>query len=119
MGGLVVKKVTSIILRGLTCVQAIIDAYNDRSYFRVLQNIKAIVFLGTPHRGADRAGLLSRLLSVSFAKSKFVDQLRVNSELIEGMNDQFRDRAAPLELVSFFESKEILGVGVYFQNTLL
>ena len=76
------------------------------------------MFLGTPHRGADRAGLLSRLLSVSFSEGNFVDQLRVNSQLIEEMNDQFRDREESLELVSFYESEEILDMGVHFQNTL-
>jgi len=110
MGGLVVKKVHIDHL--FSNEQAIIDAYNDRSYGRVLRNIKAIVFLGTPHRGSDLAKLLSNILSISFSQKVFVEQLRGRSDLIRGINDQFRDRSESLELVSFYESKEMPVIGV-------
>jgi len=97
-------------------LQALIDAHNDRCYSRVLKNVKAIVFIGTPHRGADSASLLSNLLFISFSEKIFVDQLRVKSELIQGINDQFRDRSESLELISFSESKEMRGLGVFVLN---
>ena len=84
----------------------------------MLKNVKAIIFFGTPHRGADLASSLSNLLFVSFAQRIFVDQLRVKSELIQGINDQFRDRSESLELVSFSESKEMRGLGVLALNHL-
>ena len=90
----------------------------DRSYIRILQNTKAIVFLGTPHRGAHLASLLSNLLFVSFSQRKFVDQLHVNSELIRGINDQFRHCSESLELVSFYESTQMRGLGVTFHTVV-
>ena len=93
-------------------LQALIDAHNDQCYSRVLNNIKAIVFLGTPHGGANLASLLRNLLLISFSQRIFVDQLRVKSELIQGINDQFQDFSESLELVSFYESKEMRGLGV-------
>ena len=97
-------------------LQALIDAYNDRCYTRVLRNAKAIVFLGTPHRGSNLASLLSNLLLVSFSHRIFVNQLHAKSELIQAINDQFRDRSELLELVSFYESKEMRGLAVHAPN---
>jgi hypothetical protein len=74
--------------------------------------VRAIVFLGTPHRGANLVFLLGNLLSASFSQRKYVTQLQVDSELIRIINDQFRDRAQELELVSFHESTEMRGIGV-------
>lgn len=99
-------------------MQALINAHNDRCYGRVLRNVKAIIFLGTPHRGTELANLLSNLLSISFSPRIFVDQLRVKSELIQELNEQFRDRSRSLELVSFSESMEIRGLGVLILDHL-
>jgi hypothetical protein len=111
MGGLVVKKVRQCPLR-IAYIQAIIDAHNDRLYTRILENAKAVVFLGTPHRGSNLASLLGKLLFVSFSQRKYVTQLQVNSELIQLINDQFRGRSESLELISFHESTEVRGIGV-------
>jgi hypothetical protein len=94
-------------------IQAIIDAYNDCLYTRILKNINAVVFLGTPHRSSKLAPILANLLSVSFAPTrKYVTQLEVNSELIQLIIGQFRDRAERLEFISSHESTEIHGIGV-------
>jgi hypothetical protein len=77
------------------------------------------MFLGTPHRGADLAPLLSNLLSVSFSQKIFVEQLRENSELIQEINNQFRHRVQSLELVSFYESTGVRGLGVILALILL
>jgi hypothetical protein len=91
---------------------AIIDAYNDVPYEKILGNFQAILFLATPHRGANFAGLSSNLLSAAFSHRVFVEQLRYDSELMEINNFQFRDRTRSLELVSFSESTAIRGLGV-------
>jgi triacylglycerol esterase/lipase EstA (alpha/beta hydrolase family) len=92
--------------------QAIINAYNDHSYTNIVKNTKAIIFLGTPHRGADLANLLNNVLTISFSKKIFVDQLRTNSEIIQEINDTFRDRSESLELISYYESEGIHAAGV-------
>jgi len=111
MGGLVVKKVPIFIL-SLTS-QAIINAYNDPSYINIVNNTKAIIFLATPHRGADLAKLLSNLLMITFAKKIFVDQLRSNSEIVQEINDAFRHRSESLELISYYESEGTRPAGVF------
>jgi hypothetical protein len=68
------------------------------------KNFKGIVFLATPHRGAELAGLLSNLLTVTFAQPLFVDQLREHCETVTEINSAFIDRAAELHLVCFYES---------------
>ena len=88
---------------------AIINAYNDCTYGNVVENAKAIVFLGTPHRGADLDGLLSSLFNITLSRRLFVDQLRANSEMIQEINDAFRDRSESLQLISYYESKAMRG----------
>lgn len=98
----------------VSIVQAIINAYNDRNYEKVLPNIRGIVFLATPHRGANMAKLLSRLLSVTLSKKVFVDQLAPRTSTIVDINTAFPDRTKSLFLVSFWES-----TGVRFINDVL
>lgn len=74
------------------------------------------MFLGTPHRGADLARVLNRLLNITFARQIFVDQLCPNSEVISEINDAFRDRSLQLDLISYYESTGIRGVGVVSMN---
>jgi hypothetical protein len=66
--------------------------------------VKGIIFLGTPHRGASLANLLSTMLTVTFSKRKFVDELKGESVTIQEINQAFLDRSVPLKLVSFYES---------------
>src|SRR5438045_4206046 len=101
MGGLVVKKVT-LLTKGLTKLYAIIDAYNDPNYVKLLSNIKGIVFLATPHRGANLAILLRRLLTVTFSRRVFVNQLLPNCETLMEINTAFSHRAPTLHLMSLF-----------------
>ena len=55
MRGLVAKKV-NLYHKWLTR-QAVINACNSRIYKDVVASVKALVFLGTPHRGAEKAEL--------------------------------------------------------------
>lgn len=103
MGGLVVKKVhTSICSCAYT--QAIIDAVNNSQSSRICENVKSILFMGTPHRGADLASTLAKILGVMFVKKVFIDQLKPKCETITEINIQFGKCSKSMELVSFFES---------------
>jgi hypothetical protein len=64
----------------------------------------SIYFLGTPHRGSDLAKTLSNILKVSYGPKSFVTALERNSELIESINDGFRNFADDLQLRSFYET---------------
>ena len=63
------------------------------------------MFLGTPHRGADLAGILNLVLLASFSSRSFVKQLRPNSDAIASINNGFVHRVEPLKLISFFETE--------------
>jgi hypothetical protein len=89
-------------------------AYNTDRYHQIMQNIVAIAFLGTPHRGADLADVLKTLLNISFSKSRFVRNLSPNSQSIKDINDAFGERAKGLELASFWESTGMSLIGVYY-----
>jgi len=90
----------------------VIDAYNSDNYWNLYQNIKGIMFLGTPHHGSDLANVLKNILSVTFSSKDFVKQLKPNSDAIAHINRLFRDRAKDMKLVSFYESKGLRGLGV-------
>ncbi|KAK1149806.1 hypothetical protein N8T08_003357 [Aspergillus melleus] len=92
MGGLVVKA-------------AYLLGQNDEKYNDVVQSIKGIIVLATPHRGADSAATLNNLLRASFLSPKsFIAELQRGSPAIEDINEQFRHIAPRLEIASFYES---------------
>lgn len=67
-----------------------------------------IVFLATPHRGADLAKVLGNILKASMLHSQkpFVSDLERNSEMISLLNDGFRHYSTGLKLLSFYETVE-------------
>jgi pimeloyl-ACP methyl ester carboxylesterase len=104
LGGLIVKQVLQR-YRVATDGQAIIEAYNNGEYASLHKAIKGVVFLGTPHRGADLAGLLDLVLLASFSSRRFVKQLNPNSDAIAAINNAFTYRVEPLKLISFYETE--------------
>ena len=77
------------------------------------KNTIAIAFLGTPHRGADLANTLNRLLKVSFSQKRFVKDLVPHSQSIKEINDAFGERSTGLELAfRFWESTGTAVIGV-------
>jgi len=91
----------------------LINAHNySQRYNHIIENIIGIIFLGTPHRGADLADVLKAVLTASFANGKFVMDLSSTSQTIKEINRLFKARAEELELVSFWEStgKPVVGV---------
>ena len=72
-----------------------------------------MVFLATPHRGADTATLLNNILHASmiYGHKPFVSDLERNSRAIESINEDFRHYSNALELRSFYETvKTTIGV---------
>lgn len=64
-----------------------------------------MVFLGTPHRGSDLAGILDLILLASFSSRSFVKQLHPKSDAIQAINNAFVHRVHSLEVISFFETE--------------
>ena len=99
--------------------QAINDAYVNPEYALLANNIKGVVFLGTPHRGSDLANILNLILTISFSSRSFVKQLNSNSEGIRAINNSFVHRVDSLKLVSFFETENTRFKWVFIVDVLI
>ena len=91
MGGLVIKK-------------AFILARQFQEFESIARRAKAIFFLATPHRGADLAQLLSKILQVTSGARPFVNDLHRNSLATQSINDEFPQHCQDLQLYSFYET---------------
>lgn len=91
MGGLVIKK-------------AYILARQIEEFEPLAHRVSTIFFLATPHRGADLAQLLTRVLSVTSGARPFVTDLHRNSLATQSINDEFPQHCQDLQLYSFYET---------------
>lgn len=94
MGGLVVKKA------------CILGKY-DNEYASLISRIYGIVFLATPHRGAQYAKMLNNILATSPLgppPKTYLAELDTRSGTLQDINEQFRKVCDTLALVSFFET---------------
>jgi len=92
---------------GLVFKQAFIRGEINEEYRHITSNIKAVLFLATPHRGTDLAETLNKILSGSFfghSPKEYVNELTKNSPTIEELNEQFRHHSAKLRIFSFYET---------------
>lgn len=94
MGGLIVKEAH---LRG----------QSDPMYQEITRSIHSILFLSTPHRGANFTETLRRTLQVSLktAPRKYIDELAAGSSGLQKLNEEFRHAAPKLEIFSFYETR--------------
>ena len=106
MGGLIVKK-------------AYLLGQNDPEYKRIIKSIGSIIFLSTPHRGSKLAGVLDRILAVSFASKKYVGNLKKDASMLEGLNEEFRHIAPTLQIFSFYETMETAVPGTFTKTMVL
>lgn len=91
MGGLVIKR-------------ALILACTRHEYRSLASSIEAMFFLATPHKGADLAQTLSRLLSLSSGNRPFLSDLHRQSLTIQNLNDEFPQYCGDVQLFSFYET---------------
>src|SRR5690242_16442155 len=108
MGGLVVKR--AYILARLPDQQV--------GFSSIARRVKAMIFLATPHRGADDAKLLSKILSLGFNSSPFLEDLHRNSRATQSINDEFPKLCRELQLFSFHETLPMKGVGMVVEKDL-
>ena len=84
--------------------RAYIMARQKDGYEQLSRRVKAIVFLATPHRGADLAQLLTKVLNVSPGARPFVKDLHRNSLATQSINEEFPQFCQDLQLYSFYET---------------
>jgi WD40 repeat protein len=101
MGGLIIKK-------------AFILGHEISDLKPLVRRVCSILFLATPHQGADLAQTLNRILNMTLGSRPFVQDLSPDSPVIESINEEFPRYCGHLQLFSFFENKPtnyVLGRG--------
>lgn len=84
--------------------RALILARQFEQFDSIAHRVRALFFLATPHRGADIAQLLTKILDVGFISVPFVTDLHRNSLATQAINDEFPQHCQNLQLYSFFET---------------
>ena len=86
-------------------------------YGDVLRSVRASVFFGVPHRGADIAYWANSAAKfVNFAhlglgvNTNFVAALQRRSEVFTDISRQFVERATPLIISTFYETNRLDGM---------
>ena len=80
---------------------------HDEKFMNIISSVRAILFLATPHRGSDLAGMLNRILAacvLTHNPKTYVSELKHGSQTIATLNDQFRHVASDLDIISFYET---------------
>jgi hypothetical protein len=81
--------------------------------------MRAILFLGTPHRGADLAGIVDLALTVTFSSRDFVKQLNPNSDAIKSINRTLHTSSQLTKTGLLLRNREYpLDMGTAFHKTL-
>jgi hypothetical protein len=92
---------------------------SDLHYRSILNNTKAIAFLGVPHRGADAAWWFSFAASSlkgatlgASTHTALVKDLQKASPVLATISKQFIDRAKSLKIYTFYETRKLSGIVV-------
>ncbi|KFY07934.1 hypothetical protein V492_06687 [Pseudogymnoascus sp. VKM F-4246] len=98
-------------LGGLVVKMALLEAKHDKRYEEILISTSAILFMGTPHHGAEHTGILEyaeRLVAWATwkraAASELTEELKIFSNTIVDINRNFRPTT--IEIVDFYELVE-------------
>ncbi|KAH0538685.1 hypothetical protein FGG08_004760 [Glutinoglossum americanum] len=95
------------LMEDLDIGDAYLQGLNNEDYKGIIAQIRAVLFLSTPHRGASLAETLNRILSVSvlgWSPKQYVAEINRNSHALEDINEDFRNLAPKLRIFSFYET---------------
>ena len=84
--------------------RAYILAKQKEEFHGLADRVRTILFLATPHRGADLAQLLTKVLNLYQGSRPFVADLHRNSIATQSINDEFPQYCQDLQLYSFYET---------------
>ena len=79
-------------------------AKQTAEFSSIASRVRAMLFLATPHRGADFAQILTKILNISPGPRPFVLDLHRNSLATQSINDEFPHHSKDLKLFSFYET---------------
>ena len=98
---------------GLVSKKAYILARQDAAFQELARRFYGILFLATPHRGSNSAQLLSNVLRATMLLSSkpYIGDLERGSEMLQSINNEFRQYSDDLQLRSFYETlKTAIGI---------
>ncbi len=78
----------------------------DEHYRHIMARVRAMVFLGTPHRGSAFAELLNNILRTAGSSKVYVSELDRAAPSLQDINDQFRNLCQGVQLASLYETKK-------------
>ncbi|KAH7411529.1 Alpha/Beta hydrolase protein, partial [Cadophora sp. MPI-SDFR-AT-0126] len=113
-------------LGGLVCESAILECKNsaESQLHKIVENTRGIVFMGTPHAGADLANWATLFTNFTNllrpTNHRIVEVLTPDSEVLAGIQKDFhtmlrarRDTHKPdINIMCFFEELPVAGVGL-------
>lgn len=79
-------------------------AKQQTEFSSIANRVSAMFFLATPHRGADYAQLLTKILNIAPGPQPFVIDIHRNSLATQSINDEFPHHCQNLQLLSFYET---------------
>ena len=96
-----------------------IAAHQNERFAEVLRTTRAIMFMGTPHRGSDIAASLGPLIeAINFGlkysggsliagsmRHDLVKMLSCNSSALDEINESFMPRAKNMHIISCYETR--------------
>jgi len=97
-------------LGGIVIKQALFQASIEPLYLDIHESTAGIVFLGTPHRGSDKAAygkVLATLATAVLHKPapQLVNALQANSDALMRLTTDFRFQLPRYQVYSFYETK--------------
>lgn len=94
MGGLIIKK-------------AYMLAKQSSNARILVDRMRTMYFLATPHRGSDSAKLLNNILLITNTSRLYVADLQRGSQAIQSINDEFRSYSEDIAIWSFYETQKL------------
>lgn len=108
-------------LGGLVCEEALLICRDGEANLeKVFQSTRGIIFMGTPHSGADLADwgrtLATYLKVIRQTNSTIVGVLQRKSEVLSAVQQRFQQSLLKpdthIRIYCFFEEKAVVGVGI-------
>lgn len=103
-------------LGGIVIKKALISASLLPDYEPVRRNIKAIIFMGTPHKGSRISSyltpltrILNGLLPTSPIRSDLIGNLEVLSRTLSEVSQMSAHALSQISVISFYEQKKMKG----------
>lgn len=112
-------------LGGIVIKRALVSASTLPVYEPVRRNIKAIVFMGTPHKGSRLSSyltplsrIINGLVPTSPIRSDLIGNLQVLSRNLSEITELSVQALNEITVVSFYEQKKLRGVNSLVSNPL-